>query len=85
MERPSANWWQRYQDAQLNHLIEEALQHSPSLEMAMARLKGHKVLLVKQAQFDHLISGKRHPPRKVKSVNVINLPRLAMVGMTMAL
>lgn len=40
MDWPSANWWQRYQDAQLNHLIEEALQHSPSLEMAMARLKG---------------------------------------------
>ncbi|MGL5429869.1 MAG: AdeC/AdeK/OprM family multidrug efflux complex outer membrane factor [Vibrio sp.] len=38
MDWPSANWWQRYQDQQLNQLIEEALLHSPSLDLAMARL-----------------------------------------------
>src|SRR5690606_13770689 len=35
---PDAKWWERYGDTQLNRLMDEALQGSPSLAMAQARL-----------------------------------------------
>jgi NodT family efflux transporter outer membrane factor (OMF) lipoprotein len=36
---PTEQWWQRYGDAQLNTLIDEALRLSPSLKMAQARVR----------------------------------------------
>jgi len=36
---PQAAWWQRYQDAQLNRLIEQAVANSPSMALAEARLR----------------------------------------------
>jgi NodT family efflux transporter outer membrane factor (OMF) lipoprotein len=35
---PTMNWWNSYQDAQLDQLIEEALRGSPNLAIAQARL-----------------------------------------------
>jgi NodT family efflux transporter outer membrane factor (OMF) lipoprotein len=35
---PSERWWERYQDPELNSLIAEALEGSPSLALAQARL-----------------------------------------------
>lgn len=39
MNWPNDSWWTRYQDAQLDLLVREALQESPNLQMAQARLK----------------------------------------------
>lgn len=36
---PTQNWWKTYGDAQLDGLIEEALQGSPTLKIASARLR----------------------------------------------
>ena len=36
---PQQAWWTRYQDAQLNQWVDTALAHSPSLQMAKARLQ----------------------------------------------
>ena len=39
---PSSSWWQRYQDPQLNALIERGLHDSPAIAIAQARVKaGH--------------------------------------------
>ncbi len=35
---PRTQWWTRYNDDQLNRLIDEALQHNPTLAVAQARL-----------------------------------------------
>ena len=35
---PDAHWWQAYQDAQLNQLVEKSLQDHPDLKKAMARI-----------------------------------------------
>ncbi len=35
---PQDQWWERYEDPMLNQLIAQALQHSPDLGMAQARL-----------------------------------------------
>jgi NodT family efflux transporter outer membrane factor (OMF) lipoprotein len=35
---PSSNWWQSWQDPQLDQLIAEAVAHQPGLRMALARL-----------------------------------------------
>jgi multidrug efflux system outer membrane protein len=35
---PEAQWWTRYHDAQLDDLEKQALAHSPTLEMAAARI-----------------------------------------------
>lgn len=35
---PEDQWWRRYGDPQIDHLVEEAIAHSPSLEIASARL-----------------------------------------------
>lgn len=39
MDWPNDLWWQRYNDDQLNTLIQEALKDSPALHIANARLK----------------------------------------------
>lgn len=36
---PSVQWWQRYQDPQLNTLIEHAIADNPSLDIAEARVR----------------------------------------------
>jgi NodT family efflux transporter outer membrane factor (OMF) lipoprotein len=36
---PADSWWQPYGDPQLNHLLDEALQGSPTLKIAEARLR----------------------------------------------
>ncbi|WP_322998439.1 efflux transporter outer membrane subunit [Castellaniella sp.] len=36
---PQTDWWTRYQDPQLNRLIDQALQSSPSLQAAAARVR----------------------------------------------
>lgn len=36
---PEEKWWKNYRDPQLDALIEEALQHSPSMTIAGARLR----------------------------------------------
>ncbi|MCC4236897.1 efflux transporter outer membrane subunit [Vibrio anguillarum] len=36
---PNDHWWQRYDDAQLNALVNEALRSSPDMQVAQARLK----------------------------------------------
>lgn len=36
---PSGQWWQRYSDPQLNRMVERALRDSPSLDIAMARVR----------------------------------------------
>lgn len=38
------HWWTRYQDQQLNQLIESALADSPAMAQAQARLKTIRVL-----------------------------------------
>ena len=39
---PADRWWERYNDAQLNRLIDEALRDSPTLVIAQARLEAAK-------------------------------------------
>lgn len=47
---PQDRWWQRYGDAQLNQLIDEALQHAPDMAAAAARVRqAQSVLSVQQA------------------------------------
>lgn len=41
---PTAAWWQRYQDPQLNALIDTALQQAPSINMAAARVRQAQAL-----------------------------------------
>lgn len=36
---PQDDWWHRYQDAQLDSLVAEAIAHSPSLDIAAARVR----------------------------------------------
>jgi NodT family efflux transporter outer membrane factor (OMF) lipoprotein len=36
---PSDTWWRRYQDAQLDRLIDEAIANAPSLDVAAARVR----------------------------------------------
>ncbi|WP_324032479.1 efflux transporter outer membrane subunit [Shewanella avicenniae] len=36
---PTSAWWQRYQDAQLNALVEHALAQAPTIKMAAARVQ----------------------------------------------
>ena len=38
MEWPKENWWQAYQDPQLNALVAQAMAESPTLRMAQARV-----------------------------------------------
>lgn len=45
MAWPEDNWWQRYGDAQLNALIEEALQTAPDMAAAAARVRQAQSLL----------------------------------------
>jgi NodT family efflux transporter outer membrane factor (OMF) lipoprotein len=49
---PSEDWWQRYGDAQLNGLVDEALLGSPSLRLAQARL-GRAQALAQVAESSH--------------------------------
>ena len=42
---PQAQWWQRYGDAQLNALIDEALQGAPDMAAAAARVRQAQALL----------------------------------------
>lgn len=47
---PDAQWWTRYDDAQLNRLIKQALMNSPTLEVAAARIgSAQAALKVNQA------------------------------------
>lgn len=39
---PEANWWQRFDDAQLNTLVDLALKNAPSLEVVRARIDSAK-------------------------------------------
>lgn len=41
---PTAQWWQAYGDPQLNHWVELAVQGSPSLDMAAARVRQAKAM-----------------------------------------
>jgi NodT family efflux transporter outer membrane factor (OMF) lipoprotein len=43
---PSDEWWKHYQDPQLNHLIAESLQNSPTLKSVEARI--HQALAITQ-------------------------------------
>lgn len=36
---PSVRWWERYRDPQLNSVIDRALEHSPDLRLAQARME----------------------------------------------
>lgn len=46
---PSADWWTRYRDPQLDHLVSQALASSPSLAAAAARVRGAEALVSAQA------------------------------------
>src|SRR5258708_12070234 len=59
-------WWHVFGDATLNELEEEALRQSPTLQMAIARLKEAKaqLLLSESDQYPHLdlfTSSQRQP------------------------
>ena len=48
---PQARWWQRYDDAQLDRLIEQALQNAPTLQIAATRVEtAHAVLAQNRAE-----------------------------------
>lgn len=48
---PQARWWQRYDDAQLDRLIEQALQNPPTLQIAATRVEtAHAVLAQNRAE-----------------------------------
>ncbi len=50
---PQSDWWTVLNDAQLNALIEQALQHSPTLQLANANLsKASAAVMAADAQFD---------------------------------
>jgi multidrug efflux system outer membrane protein len=43
---PQDDWWQRYDDKQLNHLVDQALHESPDLEAAVARVNAAQAALI---------------------------------------
>ena len=45
MDWPQQRWWQRYGDAQLNELIDQALQGAPDMAAAAARVQQAKAML----------------------------------------
>ena len=46
---PTADWWARYRDPQLDRLVSQALANSPSLAAAAARVRGAEALAGAQA------------------------------------
>ncbi|VFR34985.1 Outer membrane component of tripartite multidrug resistance system [plant metagenome] len=74
---PAANWWQRYEDPQLNRLVEQAVAGSPSLLAAQARVAQANAAAA-QARADLLpsVSGNYGLTRQRYSGNYIYPPPL---------
>lgn len=54
---PSQSWWLSLDDAQLNRLIEQALKHSPDIQMANANLeKASSLVMSADSKFDPVVS-----------------------------
>ncbi|MEI8634758.1 TolC family protein [Vibrio sp. PP-XX7] len=51
---PQTNWWETFHDAQLNQFVQQAIEHSPTMQLANSRLILRANVLVAQAnsQFD---------------------------------
>src|SRR5690606_33312457 len=63
---PTEQWWHRYQDPQLNQLVDEALAGSPSLAAAQARLglanaavRGARAIQLPQIDASHTLQRER--------------------------
>jgi len=54
---PAQSWWLSLDDAQLNRLIEQALKHSPNIQMANANLeKASAYVMAADSKFDPVVS-----------------------------
>ncbi|MFI8621596.1 MAG: efflux transporter outer membrane subunit [Marinomonas sp.] len=54
---PSQSWWLSLGDIQLNNLIEQALQHSPNIQLANANLeKASALVMAADSKFDPVVS-----------------------------
>jgi NodT family efflux transporter outer membrane factor (OMF) lipoprotein len=49
---PADEWWHRYQDAQLDRLMDEAIANAPSLEIAAARLRRAEAMIDERRSAD---------------------------------
>lgn len=75
---PRTDWWTRYQDPQLNRLVDEALQGSPSLQAAAARVRGAQAAArgARAVQWPQ-VNANYHLTRERLSENYIYPPPLA--------
>lgn len=75
---PQDDWWTRYQDPQLNRLIDQALQSSPSLQAAAARIRAAQAAArgARAVQWPQ-INANYHLTRERLSENYIYPPPLA--------
>lgn len=61
---PQKNWWIELKDPQLNQLIDQAMQHSPSMQLATANLtKASAMVMAADAQFDPLVNAEASASR----------------------
>ncbi|MGB6241856.1 MAG: efflux transporter outer membrane subunit [Castellaniella sp.] len=74
---PRHDWWTRYQDPQLNHLVDQALQSNPSLQAAAARVRAAQAAMrgARAVQWPQ-INANYHLTRERLSENYIYPPPL---------
>lgn len=69
---PQDNWWKRYNDAQLNQLIEEALTSAPDMKMADARLQSAAAVIgLNKAALGPNVSANASVTREKQSYNYL--------------
>jgi len=75
-EWPSDRWWEAYDDAQLNALVEEALAGSPTLAAAAARLRQAESAIQSAAAADSLrVSGEASLLNSLQDLDTDGLPQ----------
>jgi len=61
---PQENWWAELNDPQLDVLIEKAMQHSPTIQLATANLtKASAMVMAANAQFDPVVNAEASASR----------------------
>ncbi|MDW6002901.1 efflux transporter outer membrane subunit [Vibrio mangrovi] len=63
-EWPQQHWWLSFNDPQLNHLIQQSLEYSPTIQLARARLSRANALVVQaDSLFDPTLSAQTYMRR----------------------
>lgn len=78
---PSEQWWRRYQDLQLDHLVDEALRDSPDMAVAAARLREVEAARhVAEAELMPQISANASVTEQKQSYNYLSPPSVTPQG-----